>query len=158
MLVTGGSDGRVITFSLLGSSFGVIQRLAAHDSSVTALQLDDRFMVTGGNDGRVRLFQFSPQARLHPRDGGKGTGVGANDTETSMRSAECHGDAASEGIIGVGAEGEGKLGKCEYVRELSDASESVWKVAFTRSTCAIAAKKSGKTVVEIWRFRASDAE
>ena len=32
------------------------KRIAAHDSSVTALQFDSHFLVTGGNDGRVRLF------------------------------------------------------------------------------------------------------
>ncbi|PSS18903.1 hypothetical protein PHLCEN_2v3189 [Hermanssonia centrifuga] len=65
ILVTGGSDGRVITFSLpfnFASSsppppsqepstppkvFPVIQRLSAHDSSVTGLQLDSCFLVTG---------------------------------------------------------------------------------------------------------------
>lgn len=55
ILATGGSDGRVITFSL--STFLPVHRLAAHDSSVTALQFDGRFLVTGGNDGRVRLFE-----------------------------------------------------------------------------------------------------
>lgn len=105
MLATGGSDGRVITFSL-NASFGVVQRLAAHDSSVTGLQLDERFLVTGGNDGRVRLFQF--------------------DRDT---------------------------GKCEYVRELSEPSESVWKVAYTRETLAIMCKRAGKTVMEIWSLK-----
>jgi F-box and WD-40 domain protein CDC4 len=55
ILATGGSDGRVITFSL--STFTALQRIAAHDSSVTSLQFDQRFLVTGGNDGRVRLFE-----------------------------------------------------------------------------------------------------
>ncbi|KAH8089861.1 WD40 repeat-like protein [Cristinia sonorae] len=127
VLVTGGSDGRVITFSLTHRtsspvpdsdaaslvppstsqpSFSVIQKLAAHDSTVTSLQLDDRFLVTAGNDGRVRLFSF---------------------------------DQAS--------------GKCEYVRELSEPSESVWKVGFVRGCCAVMCKRAGKTVMELWRFR-----
>ncbi|KAH9947992.1 WD40 repeat-like protein [Amylocystis lapponica] len=105
MLVTGGSDGRVITFSL-GTSFGVVQRLAAHDSSVTGLQLDERFLVTSGNDGRVRLFQFEP-----------------------------------------------RTGKCEYVRELSEPSENVWKVVYTRETCVVTCRRAGKTMVEIWSFK-----
>jgi F-box and WD-40 domain protein CDC4 len=54
LLVTGGSDGRVITFSL--ETLAPLHRIAAHDSSVTALQFDDEFLVTGGNDGRVRLW------------------------------------------------------------------------------------------------------
>ncbi|KAG2042761.1 WD40-repeat-containing domain protein [Suillus americanus] len=55
LLATGGSDGRVITFSL--RSFTSLQRLAAHDSSVTSLQFDANFLITGGNDGRVRVFE-----------------------------------------------------------------------------------------------------
>ncbi|KAG2057636.1 WD40 repeat-like protein [Suillus hirtellus] len=55
LLATGGSDGRVITFSL--RSFTALQRLAAHDSSVTSLQFDTNFLITGGNDGRVRVFE-----------------------------------------------------------------------------------------------------
>ncbi|TCD61008.1 hypothetical protein EIP91_009159 [Steccherinum ochraceum] len=127
VLVTGGSDGRVITFSLaprpsrsrphgLSSpsspsssqqpSFSVIQKLAAHDSTVTSLQLDDRFLVTAGNDGRVRLFAF-----------------------------------------------DSTTGKCEYVREVTEPSESVWKVGFVRGTCAVMCRRAGKTVMEMWRFR-----
>lgn len=56
VLVTGGSDGRVIVFSL--DTFECIHRLCAHDNSVTCLQFDDRFIVTGGNDGRIKLWDF----------------------------------------------------------------------------------------------------
>ena len=65
-LATGGSDGRVIIFQLppTASSFvpseatydNRCKRIAAHDSSVTSLQLDSHFLVTGGNDGLVRLY------------------------------------------------------------------------------------------------------
>lgn len=56
ILVTGGSDGRVIIFSL--STFECLHRLCAHDNSVTCLQFDDRFIVSGGNDGRVKLWDL----------------------------------------------------------------------------------------------------
>lgn len=75
MLATGGSDGRVIIFPLspsgpapadsplgaLGGANGhatmaAARKIAAHDSSVTALQLDEHWLITGGNDGRVRLY------------------------------------------------------------------------------------------------------
>jgi F-box and WD-40 domain protein CDC4 len=55
-LVTGGSDGRVITFNL--STGLCVHRLCAHDNSVTCLQFDDRFIISGGNDGRVKLWDF----------------------------------------------------------------------------------------------------
>ena len=124
MLATGGSDGRVITFSLKGSAFSVVQRLAAHDSSVSGLQLDDRFLVTSGNDGRVRLYKFDPP--LFRSGSGSGAGAGAND---------------------------GGDPQCSFVRDLCEPSESVWKVAYTRETCAVLCKKAGKMVAEIWSFK-----
>ncbi|KAI0832848.1 WD40 repeat-like protein [Trametes gibbosa] len=116
MLVTGGSDGRVITFTLRGSTFAVVQRLAAHDSSVSGLQLDERFLVTSGNDGRVRLYEFE------------------------------RGGSGADGAAGDDAQ-------CRFVRDMCEPSESVWKVAYTRETCAILSKKFGKMVVEIWSFK-----
>ena len=97
ILATGGSDGRVITFSL--ETYTALHRIAAHDSSVISLQFDKNFLVTGGNDGRVKLYE----------------------TETG-----------------------------NYVRELNEPGECVWKVAFVKYTCAIMCKRGGKTVVEIW--------
>ena len=87
MLVTGGSDGRVITFTLKGTTFAVVQRLAAHDSSVSGLQLDERFLVTGGNDGRVRLYEFE----FGGADGG--------------------GDGSGSGHGGGGVGGGGEIGR-----------------------------------------------
>jgi F-box and WD-40 domain protein CDC4 len=37
-----------------------------------------------------------------------------------------------------------------FVRELNQPGECVWKVAFVKYTCAIMCKRAGKTVVEIW--------
>ncbi|KIJ65491.1 hypothetical protein HYDPIDRAFT_88286 [Hydnomerulius pinastri MD-312] len=64
LLATGGSDGRVITFDL--HKYTSLQRIAAHDSSVTSLQFDSNFLVTGGNDGRVRMYET--QSGAYVRD------------------------------------------------------------------------------------------
>ncbi|KAJ3759119.1 WD40 repeat-like protein [Lentinula raphanica] len=90
MLATGGSD--------------VLHRIAAHDSSVTSLQFDHRFLVTGGNDGRVRLFE----------------------TQTG-----------------------------NYVRDLSEPSETVWKAAYGPQAegCVIMCRRQGKTVLEFWSLK-----
>lgn len=93
----------MITFSL--TTFSALHRIAAHDSSVTSLQFDKRFLVTSGNDGRVRLFE----------------------TQTG-----------------------------DYVRELTESCESVWKVAYRNDMCAIMCKRAGKTVMEIWSFKPTD--
>ncbi|KLO10951.1 WD40 repeat-like protein [Schizopora paradoxa] len=104
-LCTGGSDGRIITFSM--GSMSAQRRIAAHDSSVTALQFDKDFIVTGGADGRVRLY----------------------DTPTG-----------------------------NFVRDLTEPAEAVWKVAFKHDKCAILCKRAGKTVMEIWSYRPSEAD
>ncbi|KAL4078694.1 WD40-repeat-containing domain protein [Scleroderma yunnanense] len=100
LLATGGSDGRVITFSL--HDYSPFQRIAAHDSSVTSLQFDSNFLITAGNDGRVRMYETQSGA---------------------------------------------------HVTDLSERSESVWKVACKHGTCAIMCRRAGKTVMEIWSFR-----
>ncbi|KAH9939287.1 WD40 repeat-like protein [Epithele typhae] len=134
MLATGGSDGRVITFSLHGgAAFAVVQRLAAHDSSVSGLQLDDRFLVTSGNDGRVRLYEFEPPTAVARAPGAEGA-VGPS------------------GLVGAAGVGGGEA-QCRFVRDLCEPGESVWKVAYTRETCAIFCKKAGKMVVELWSFK-----
>ncbi|KAF9224079.1 WD40 repeat-like protein [Gyrodon lividus] len=64
LLATGGSDGRVITFDL--HNYTSLQRISAHDSSVTSLQFDSNFLITGGNDGRVRMYET--QSGAYVRD------------------------------------------------------------------------------------------
>ena len=49
---------------------------------------------------------------------------------------------------------EKRVVEYEYVRDLVEPSESVWKVAFTKETCVVAYKRAGKTWVEMWSFRA----
>lgn len=51
VLVTGGSDGRVLVYSL--ETYECLHKICAHDNSVTSLQFDERFIVSGGNDGYV---------------------------------------------------------------------------------------------------------
>lgn len=51
VLVTGGSDGRVLVYSL--ETYECLHKICAHDNSVTSLQFDERFIVSGGNDGFV---------------------------------------------------------------------------------------------------------
>ena len=53
---------------------------------------------------------------------------------------------------GTGA-GDGVDPQCSFVRDMCEPSESVWKVAYTRETCAVLCKKAGKMVVEIWSFK-----
>jgi WD40 repeat protein len=95
-----------------------IHRIAAHDSSITGLQFDSRFLVTSGADGRARLWE----------------------TQTG-----------------------------QYVRDLTDGGETVWKLGFSipkaggqvggvSKMCAIMGKRGSKTVLELWGFEPKEGE
>ena len=134
LLVTGGSDGRVITFSL--STFQPLHRIAAHDSSVTALQFDSSSSFTS----------FSSS-------GGDGDGDGEAGGDSS-------GTRQGEGqfLVTAGNDGRVKLWELttgRWVRDLSDVSTSVWKVGcvWGHGCVAVMCRRDGKTVVEIWSMR-----
>jgi WD40 repeat protein len=165
ILATGGSDGRVITFSL--ATYTALHRIAAHDSSVTAMQLGGRFLVTAGNDGRARLYeargggppshgrQDSAEALLHPQQyyhngdtglvmGSDGAGNNTPDANGGFAFSPLHDQRARD------AERGARLGVYRYVRDLSSAGETVWKAAFGRDTLVLAGRKGGRGVVEVW--------
>jgi F-box and WD-40 domain protein CDC4 len=127
ILVTGGSDGRVITFSL--STYTALHRIAAHDSSVTSLQFDARWLVTAGNDGRVRLWEIATGTYVRElSEGGESVwkvcfGGWNEDTEMGL--------GASTGDVLDGHDGGGDV-------------------------IAIMCKRAGKSVMEIWSFRPQD--
>ncbi|KAJ7281976.1 WD40 repeat-like protein [Mycena rebaudengoi] len=127
ILVTGGSDGRVITFAL--ASYTPLHRIAAHDSSVTSLQFDARWLVTAGNDGRVRLWEIATGAYVRElSEGGESVwkvcfGGGSEDAEMGLGDA---GGAAEGGHDGGG------------------------------DVIAVMCKRAGKSVMEIWSFRPAD--
>ena len=106
-LITGGSDGQVISFSL-SPTYSLVQRLAAHEGSITTLHAGDRFLVTGSSYGTARLFRFNRHTGL-----------------------------------------------CEYVRELTEPSDVVWKIAFSWETCVVLCRRQGRLVIEIWSFTSS---
>ena len=149
-LITGGSDGRVITFSL--ENLSISNRIAAHDCSVTSLQ----FVDDGG------MGPWNPQPRPLP--------------PTSLTSAEDSeaGQSTQDGFKGVmgsrtvqkkssggflvtgGNDGKVRLYEVEtgnYVRDVSEGGDSVWKVCVGWGICVVVCKRGGKTVVEIWSMR-----
>jgi F-box and WD-40 domain protein CDC4 len=131
ILVTGGSDGRVITFSL--STYTALHRIAAHDSSVTSLQFDARWLVTAGNDGRVRLWEIASGAYVRElSEGGESVWK------------VCFGGASEDAEMGLGASSSGGS------RDVLDGHDGGGDVI------AIMCKRAGKSVMEIWSFRPQD--
>jgi F-box and WD-40 domain protein CDC4 len=140
LLVTGGSDGRVITFSL--STFQPLHRIAAHDSSVTALQFD--------SSSSFSSFSSS---------GGDGDGEGPSESGGGGDSSSAGGrQGEGQFLVTAGNDGRVKLWELatgRWVRDLSDVSTSVWKVGcvWEQGCVAVMCRREGKTVVEIWSMR-----
>ncbi|CAO3587845.1 unnamed protein product [Absidia cylindrospora] len=61
-LVSGGADGCLRVWDW-NEPFHCLQRISAHDNSITCLQCDDRWILSSGNDGRVKLWDRK-QGRL----------------------------------------------------------------------------------------------
>ncbi|KAI8338947.1 WD40-repeat-containing domain protein [Chlamydoabsidia padenii] len=61
-LISGGADGCIREWDWDGS-FECLERISAHDNSITGLQCNDRWILSCGSDGRVKLFDRK-QSRL----------------------------------------------------------------------------------------------
>ncbi|EPS96134.1 hypothetical protein FOMPIDRAFT_1151184 [Fomitopsis schrenkii] len=149
-IASGGLDTTVRVWD--ASTGACLALLQGHTALVCQLQLSPTMLATGGSDGRVIVFSldksFATLQRLSAHDSSV-TGLQLDDRF----------------LVTSGNDGRVRLfrfdhakgpGKCEYVRELTEPTESVWKVAFTRETCAVMSKRGGKTVMEIWSFRPED--
>ncbi|KAF8194673.1 WD40 repeat-like protein [Pholiota molesta] len=116
-----------------------IALLQGHTALVCQLQLAPTLLATGGADGRVITFSLQTYTAQHR--------IAAHDSSvTALQvSAAFLVTGGNDGRVRVYETRTGAL-----VRELGGASESVWKVAFGRGVCAVACRRAGKTVVEIW--------
>ncbi|KAJ8090270.1 hypothetical protein PM082_018866 [Marasmius tenuissimus] len=190
ILVTGGSDGRVITYTLphpslrccqetssalLNTSpikhryishdantasspmpldsepqYGIQHRLMAHDSSVTALQFDDHWLVTGGNDGRVKLWDVKT-GRFVRELGGAANPVDHREgrTSTSSKQRRTTGRNNSRSRAPLEEDGTGTSTR------MAGVPECVWKAGFSKGGEIFVAmvKSGGKSVMEIWSMR-----
>jgi F-box and WD-40 domain protein CDC4 len=119
-----------------------IALLQGHTALVCQLQLSPTLLATGGSDGRVITFSLATFAALHR--------IAAHDSSVTALQFGRH------FLVTGGNDGRLRLFEVatgNYVRELSEPSESVWKVVCRGDTCAVMCKRGGKTVVEIWSFR-----
>ncbi|KAF5386374.1 hypothetical protein D9757_006628 [Collybiopsis confluens] len=133
------------------SSYHPLHRIAAHDSSVTALQFDSRFLVTGGNDGRVRLFETQTGNYVRdlsePSDCvwkiGIGYRVGGDDRDRQrQRQRQRRGGGVERGLE-------------DGVADADDGSQSGSRGVFGE-VLAIMCRRQGKTVMEIWSLRGGE--
>ncbi|KAL4252750.1 putative E3 ubiquitin ligase complex SCF subunit sconB [Abortiporus biennis] len=143
-IVSGGLDTTVRIWDLkTGKCLTLLQ---GHTALVCQLQLTPTLLATGGSDGRVILFSLKHNTivqRISAHDSSV-TSIQLNDRFLVT--------GGNDGRVSMIRLSETTTG-FEYVREMSEVSESVWKVGFRRDVCAIVTKRAGKTVMEIWSFR-----
>ncbi|KAI0774721.1 WD40 repeat-like protein [Trametes elegans] len=160
-IASGGLDTTVRVWD--ASTGACLALLQGHTALVCQLQLTPTMLATGGSDGRVITFSlkgsnFSVVQRLAAHDSSvsglqldeRFLVTSGNDGRVRLYEFE-----RGEGRpAGAGATAPPLPGaQCRFVRDMCEPSESVWKVAYTRETCAILSKKAGKMVVEIWSFK-----
>ncbi|KII86052.1 hypothetical protein PLICRDRAFT_56515 [Plicaturopsis crispa FD-325 SS-3] len=119
--------------------------LQGHTALVCQLQLAPDILATGGSDGRVITFSLSTYAALQK--------IAAHDSSVTSLQFDQH------FLVTGGNDGRVRLFETatgNFVRDLSEPSESVWKVVWNRNTAAVTCKRAGKTVMEIWSFKPKD--
>ncbi|KAI0706141.1 WD40-repeat-containing domain protein [Cytidiella melzeri] len=170
-IVSGGMDTTVRVWDAeTGTCTALLQ---GHTALVCQVQLSPTMLVTGGSDGRVISFSLAPppdparpsvfMQRLVPHDSSV-TGLqfderflvtGGNDGRVRLFEYKKGGGGGGSAAT---IPGDDVPGNFEYVRELSEASESVWKIAYSHETCAVVSKRAGKTQLEIWSFKPKEEE
>lgn len=116
--------------------------LQGHTALVCQLQLSPTILATGGSDGRVITFDLSKYTVLHR--------IAAHDSSVTSLQFD------KNFLVTGGNDGRVRLYETStgnYIRDLTDPSETVWKVAYLKDTCAIMCRRAGKTVVEIWSMK-----
>jgi F-box and WD-40 domain protein CDC4 len=162
-----------------------------------------RWLATGGSDGRVITFELFSHSSPSPRLGGSGSSSSSKSPLITSRMQSSHSSTESirllskiaahdssvtslsltpRFILTSGNDGRTRLFSLQsgnYIRELSDGCESVWKVGvkcgplplssnspvdgeagkdnegIAMETCVVMGQRMGKTVVEVWEYGAS---
>ncbi|CEH17474.1 wd40 repeat-like protein [Ceraceosorus bombacis] len=139
-VATGSLDSTVRIWSAsTGECLCVLQ---GHTSLVGQLQLTDSTLITGGSDGRVIVFcldTFTTKARLCAHDNSV-TCLQFNDRF----------------IVTGGNDGRVKLwdfATGQYIREMVEPAEAIWKMTFRNDCCIILCRRNGRTSMETISFR-----
>ncbi|TFK37424.1 WD40-repeat-containing domain protein [Crucibulum laeve] len=120
--------------------------LNGHTALVCQLQLSSTILATGGSDGRVITFSLESPYDIRHR-------IAAHDSSVTSLQFD------KNFLVTGGNDGRVRLYEIEtaaYIRDLSEPSESVWKVGYSKDICAVMCRRAGKTVMEIWSMRPRD--
>ncbi|TEB22103.1 WD40 repeat-like protein [Coprinellus micaceus] len=120
--------------------------LQGHTALVCQLQLSPNLLITGGSDGRVITFDLETLS-IKQR-------IAAHDCSVT-------GLQHDDFVVTSGNDGRVRLYEVDagdYVRDLSDGAESVWKVVCGWGKCVVVCKRAGKTVVEVWSMGPTQPE
>jgi WD40 repeat protein len=118
-----------------------IALLQGHTALVSQLQLSPTILATGGSDGRVITFCLSTFDILHR--------IAAHDSSVTSLQFD------TRFLVTGGNDGRVRLFETKtgnFVRDLSERSDNVWKVVYRGDLCVVMCRRATRTVTEIWSF------
>ncbi|TFK20265.1 WD40 repeat-like protein [Coprinopsis marcescibilis] len=122
--------------------------LQGHTALVCQLQLSPTLLITGGSDGRVITFSLDSFTISHR--------IAAHDCSVTSLQFVDDGGENDNFLVTGGNDGRVRLYEVKsgnYVREVSEGGEKVWRVVVGWGVCVAVCKRGAKTVVEIWSMR-----
>ncbi|RXW17571.1 hypothetical protein EST38_g8283 [Candolleomyces aberdarensis] len=125
-----------------------IALLQGHTALVCQLQLSPTLLITGGSDGRVITFSLETLNISHR--------IAAHDCSVTSLQFVDDGGSRDNFLVTGGNDGRVRLYEVQtgnYVRDVSEGGEGIWRVVVGWGVCVVVCKRGGKSVVEIWSMR-----
>lgn len=139
-VATGSLDSTVRVWSAeTGECLAVFQ---GHTSLVGQLQLNDNILITGGSDGKIIVFSLDTYTTIHQL-------LAHENSVTCLQFDDRF-------IVTGGNDGRVKLWNFrtgEFIRELSEPGEQVWKVSFRDDKCIVLCRRNERTAMDVISFR-----
>ncbi|PWN87821.1 WD40 repeat-like protein [Acaromyces ingoldii] len=113
-----------------------------HTSLVGQLQLSDNILITGGSDGKIMVFSLDTFTTVHQL-------LAHENSVTCLQFDDRF-------IVTGGNDGRVKLWDFrtgEFIRELSEPGEQVWKVSFRDDKCVVLCRRNDRTAMDVISFR-----
>ncbi|KAF8887380.1 WD40-repeat-containing domain protein [Infundibulicybe gibba] len=113
--------------------------LTGHSALVCQLQLSPGILITGGSDGRIITFSLQTFKAVHR--------IAAHDSSvTGLQFDKCF-------LVSGGNDGRVRLFDMKtgnYIRDIGEGGEGVWKVSYVGATCVVVLKRNNRTTLEVW--------
>ncbi|GAA99572.1 uncharacterized protein L969DRAFT_86828 [Mixia osmundae IAM 14324] len=144
-IATGSLDSTVRTYNAItGESIAALQ---GHILLVTQVLIKDSILVSGGHEGSIMVTDLTTEEKVHRL-------LAHDNSITSLQ-------FDSRYLVTGSNDGHVKLFDLktgQFIRDLIEPCDLVWKVAIRDDKCVVLYQKQGRTVLSLISFRASDSD